>query len=730
MFKKKEESDILKERLEYLFNIISGLKDVEVEYSERKRGDDLTYSSIENRKIYLDETGEYNKNKSEGFQELGHVWLSGSLKHIAQNWNPIKHGNFNEFRDIINVLEDIRTENLMSVRYPQIKNRLINLHIERLNKFLEENPDFTAKNPRAALYLHAENRFEIPIEIDPSIGEVSTKLKEIIDNSNFRDGNWKSMVITALKLCEEVKKWEDSHFKPVQDELNKMMQLVQKAQNESKELVEQQNKALKELSDIQKNKLNSKSFIDNFLKRVNELTSITNGKSKDFKEKVDSHLETLKEISNLEEKQLKQYDKVAEGLLDYVDQITKEIDVINKEKYMPAIEKQTKVADDIGKIKQELKNNFDTLPKTFIHFFENVDERKAGKGRDLTKIMIEELLRKEEKESGGFGRGISNDDEESEDEDGNPIRMPGGTFVPPPGTILDKNFPKIKVFRTSDRFVYEGYYPIPNLKLATAMGYEIASALKRELKLKSTVLKKRMYGSVDIKAIKRQMARYGMIIDPRVMKLRKKLIEKHSVMVLVDFSGSMSGGAGEYEGKSYTKVQYAKQALVTLGKTLETLNVNYSLRGFSATTSRYKICDIIMKDFEDPHMDYTTINKVFYPDDDEDNCQNRDGSSIRYGMSLLHQQRGKKLMIVISDGLPNHPSSRDSYSGSVGNQDTMNAIREVEESGAHIMGISIDPSANNFVTRAYPHSFIFNNMKMLPLQLTKTYIDTIMKRGK
>ena len=45
------------------------------------------------------------------------------------------------------------------------------------------------------------------------------------------------------------------------------------------------------------------------------------------------------------------------------------------------------------------------------------------------------------------------------------------------------------------------------------------------------------------------------------------------------------------------------------------------------------------------------------------------------------------------------------------------------------MGISIDPRANNFVLKAYPNSFVFNDMKMFPLQLTKAYIQAIMGKA-
>ena len=128
----KEEIKNQEERLEFLFNIISGLDDVEVELKDFKKEGafkdlDVPYSHIKDKKIILDTNSGYDKGKSEGFQELGHLWLSGSLKHLSKDWNAVKYGSFDNFRMMVNILEDIRTENLMSVRYPQIKNRLIKL---------------------------------------------------------------------------------------------------------------------------------------------------------------------------------------------------------------------------------------------------------------------------------------------------------------------------------------------------------------------------------------------------------------------------------------------------------------------------------------------------------------------------------------------------------------------------------------------------------------------------
>ena len=727
MKKRKTNKEIDKERLEYLFNVMSGLQDVKVDLRFKVPNEQLPRSDIPSKSIVLDKEKEFNRSKSEGLQELGHIWLSGSLKSIFNDWNPKKYGDFDDFRLIINMLEDIRTESLMAVRYPQIKNRLINLHIERISEFIDENPEYVIKDPRAATYLLAENRFEIPIEIDKSIKDVSAEIKKIIDKNRFWDGDWKNSINTGLKISETIKKWEDEKFGPLFEKLNSSKQKTEEIKDEHKQFVAEQSRQWNLIADTKNELSKSNKKIDDFNKFLESLTKtrLANSQEKDIQDIIKDHIKTTEEFAKQELKRKENKEKE----LTSIEELSKKLDQMLKEfidsKYNPAIKEQTKIASEISKSTSELEANVMVLPKTYLHFFEEISEEDVNKGSGLTKTIIEEILKEEEKKKSGTGKTfLSKDDQEVPKISRENFPPIPGFFKMPPGTKVDKNLPRVKVTRFSDRYSGEGHYLIPNIRSALSMGYDIASALKRELKLKSVVLKDRMYGYVDMKAVKRQIARYGQIVDPKVMKIRKNLIEKHSVLVLTDFSGSMSSHIN-----GYAKVQHAKQALVTLGKTLETLNVNYSLRGFSATGNHFQICDILMKDFEDSHIDYTLINKIFFPKDGADNCHNRDGSSVRHATKLLQQQRGKKLLIVISDGLPSHPSDKDDYAGEFGEEDTKLAVREALESGVHIIGISIDPRANNFVLKAYPNSFVFNDMKMFPLQLTKAYIQAIMGKA-
>jgi len=688
-----------RERLEFLFNILSGFRDIKVSSSDT----DISYADLKNREIFLSDKKEYNKKKSDGFQEMGHVWLSGDLQEYINNWNVNKYGDFKDFNWIINVLEDIRTENLMSIRYPQIKNRLINQHIETLNKLLERIPNIVAKDPRAAVYILAEDRFKIPIEIDPTIKEVSSEIKSILDKSKFKDNNWKHMVFAALKISAEIKKWNDKKFQKLQDMLQQATGEVNLSEEMSKSTLREKTEKEDKFHEIRfsiKNNEKRNGTLGAEQQRFEQLLKDHPELKKDI-EKAIKEIEYKKEEKTEEIKNSK---KDIEDIQKHIEDLDKKQEDLYKNKYDPAVAQQTKIANELAKQKSELNENYRALPHTYQYDFHDLDGEtdEPNPGSELTGADIKEIVKKEKEEGLKKAQvGILGSSDENDHNENNRTR-----FILPPDEEGENDRRKIIVeqFTTSDKFTSEGRHPIPNLTLALATGYEIASELKRKLKLEAVVLKHKLRGKIDIKAVKNQISKYGMVIDPRIMKVTKDLIEKHSVLVLTDFSGSMGDPGGNHQ--EFTKVQYAKQALVTLGKTLENLNVNYSLRGFSANA--HAISDIILKRFDEPHMDYKLVNKVFYPLMHGDN---RDGESIRHVTNLLEIERGKKLLIVISDGLP----SASGYEGKSGEEDTKLAVRQAEEKGIHIMGISIDRNANDFVLEAYPNSFVFNDLKDFPL---------------
>jgi len=703
-------------KLEFLFNILSDSKDIKVSFTDTG----ASFADLNSKEIFLNNKKDYNRKKSEGFQEMGHVWLSGSLSEYIDDWNEDKYGKFNDFNGIINVLEDIRTENLMSIRYPQIKNRFINAHIEMINDLLKEKPDIIAKNPRAAVYILAEDRFKIPIDIDSSIAEISKKIKSILDKSKFKENNWKHMVSTALKVCAEIKNWEDEQFGDLQDMLDKLEGKIKFTEGLNKSRLRQKQQEEDKIGEIYGKAKVIETSNKQLEKQQEEFEKLL-AKHPELKKEIEDAIKDLEEKRKEKSKEIKNSEKDIDDIQKHIEELDKKSDEIYNKEYKPAVSEQTKIANDLATQKSELNENYKALPKTFQYEFYGRRDDQPNPGSGLTSAHIKEIVKKENelgvKKAKVAILGISNEENNKEDIDMiKSIKLPKVD-----GNVVEKN-PKVTPFKTSDRFVSEGKFPMPNLNLALSSGYEIASELKRKLKLEAVVLKHKMKGKVDIKAVKRQISKYGRIIDPRIMKVTRDLMERHSVLVLTDFSGSMS----EPGEDGIAKVQYAKQALVTLGKTLENLNVNYSLRGFSARSGRCEVSDVILKEFSDPHIDYKLVNKVFYP---PGYGENRDGASIRHATTLLGNQRGKKLLIVISDGYPSHGcgNNEDDYEGEAGEADTKSAIREAEENGIKVMGISIDRDANNFVLEAYPNSFVFNDLKYFPRQLTRAYIDAMVR---
>jgi nitric oxide reductase activation protein len=275
--------------------------------------------------------------------------------------------------------------------------------------------------------------------------------------------------------------------------------------------------------------------------------------------------------------------------------------------------------------------------------------------------------------------------------------------------------PKIQEFEEKAKFVGEGSYNIPNLGIAIEIGDEISSELKRELKLKKSLVKKKTSGRIDMKRVRKQFSYYGEIRDTDIFMRGKKLLPEHSVLVLIDFSGSMAGH----------KLINAKQAFATFARTLSQLRVPFSLRGYCAKHGYNIIGDVEIKGFDKEECNYTVINRAYYPTEPGNWCENRDGDSWRYGAGILTQQKGDKLLIVISDGQPHHGGT--TYSGHLAYKDSELAIEQIENMGIKTIGISIDRAANDYIDKVFKNSFFFDGDKlhMLGAGLTEIYLKAM-----
>ena len=195
-----------------------------------------------------------------------------------------------------------------------------------------------------------------------------------------------------------------------------------------------------------------------------------------------------------------------------------------------------------------------------------------------------------------------------------------------------------------------------------------------------------------------------------------------AVTLLIDNSGSMSG----------RKVETAMKSGYALSQTLERVDVKNEAIGFTAyAPSREQIA---VKEEEEeriglPFHRYEPIYMPLYKGFDErlspdikkrfvmgyngtvSLSGNIDGESVRYaGHRLLRRPEVRKVMIVLSDGMP-AGHSMAAYHGGTLNSDLHNAITELEKQNVEVIGLGIMTEA---VATFYKKHSILHNLDALP----------------
>lgn len=240
-------------------------------------------------------------------------------------------------------------------------------------------------------------------------------------------------------------------------------------------------------------------------------------------------------------------------------------------------------------------------------------------------------------------------------------------------------------------------------------GREIGRKLRKILQVQESESYHKRSGKLDIRALKREAVTYGKLTRSDVFSRMNRAKKDHSVIVLIDFSGSMRG----------YPLKRAKGAALMLASCLEELHVPYSIRGFSAHDNLNIIADYELKSFKDGAVNTSTLSKFSYA---EEHCNNMDSHSIRLATKeILRYGKGEKIIFVISDGRP--ATSYPGYRG-VEYSDTMNAVESAEKQGVKVVGIAITEEAKEFVKKVYRRGIWVNEIKELPKKLLNVYIKT------
>ncbi|MDD4882357.1 MAG: nitric oxide reductase activation protein NorD, partial [Gallionellaceae bacterium] len=207
--------------------------------------------------------------------------------------------------------------------------------------------------------------------------------------------------------------------------------------------------------------------------------------------------------------------------------------------------------------------------------------------------------------------------------------------------------------------------------------------------------------------------RLGNQPDPRIMMRSVRKTRDFSILVLLDLSESTND---KVQDQDYTVRELTQQACVLLADAINKVGDPFAIHGF-CSDGRHDVEYYRYKDF-DQHWDETPKAKLAGM---TGQLSTRMGAAIRHaGHHLQLQRSAKKLLIVITDGEPADVEVRDPQ---YLRYDTKKAVEEVGRLGVTTYCMSLDPRADNYVSRIFGQKnyMVVDHVQRLPEKLPLLY---------
>ncbi|BAN35845.1 von Willebrand factor type A [Sulfuricella denitrificans skB26] len=220
---------------------------------------------------------------------------------------------------------------------------------------------------------------------------------------------------------------------------------------------------------------------------------------------------------------------------------------------------------------------------------------------------------------------------------------------------------------------------------------------------------------VDVNAAIRAMIdiRMGQQPDPRIMMRSVRKIRDISVMVLLDLSESTNE---KVSGQDYSVLDLQRQATVLLADAIHKIGDPFAIHGF-CSDGRHNVEYSRFKDFDQPYNEVPKSRLAGM----SGQLSTRMGAAIRHaGHYLKLQKSAKKLLLVITDGEPADVDVRDPQ---YLRYDTKKAVEEMARSGVTTFCMSLDPRADQYVSRIFgaKNYMVVDHVERLPEKLPLLY---------
>ncbi len=207
--------------------------------------------------------------------------------------------------------------------------------------------------------------------------------------------------------------------------------------------------------------------------------------------------------------------------------------------------------------------------------------------------------------------------------------------------------------------------------------------------------------------------RLGNQPDPRIMMRSVRKTRDFSILVLLDLSESTNDLV---QGQDYSVLDLTRRACVLLSDAISKVGDPFAIHGF-CSDGRHDVEYYRFKDF-DQHWDEEPKAKLAGM---TGQLSTRMGAAIRHaGHHLRLQRSAKKLLIVITDGEPADIDVRDPQ---YLRYDTKKAVEEVGKFGVVTYCMSLDPRADNYVSRIFGQKnyMVVDHVQRLPEKLPLLY---------
>ena len=221
---------------------------------------------------------------------------------------------------------------------------------------------------------------------------------------------------------------------------------------------------------------------------------------------------------------------------------------------------------------------------------------------------------------------------------------------------------------------------------------------------------------LDINAAIRAMIdiRTGQQPDTRIMMRYKRNTRDLAVMVLLDMSESAND---KVRGHDYSIMDLTRAATVLLSDALDRIGDPFALHGF-CSDGRHDVHYYRFKDFDQPYDDLVKARLAGL----KGSFSTRMGAALRHaGAQLALQPKNKKIIFIITDG---EPADNDVRDPQYLRFDTKRAVEELARQGITVYALSLDPHADEYVTRIFgaTNFTVLDQVERLPEKLPMLYM--------